>query len=192
MTLLIRTAYGAKRAFRPHRTMSEATRASPGILNSGACERYRLLMASPGAADPFDMSVKAAWIECVSVIARRRLPPVAGVAIDRAVCWAGLYEQSPDGHAILGAAVEVPTCITSTAPPVTARCMLPHAGCQLPNSSSTGVRHFIFLRSRRTAFARRCAPNVVCCDAGRDAMCRSPNRRAVKRESRSYGCSVAR
>jgi sarcosine oxidase subunit beta len=71
-------------------------------------DRVLLLMASPGAADPFDMSVEAAWIEAVSEIARRRLPPLAGVAIDRAACWAGLYERSPDGHAILGAAAEVP------------------------------------------------------------------------------------
>jgi sarcosine oxidase subunit beta len=71
-------------------------------------DRVLLLMASPGAADPFDVSVEAAWIERVSELARRRLPPLAGVAIDRAACWAGLYEQSPDGHAILGAAPEVP------------------------------------------------------------------------------------
>jgi sarcosine oxidase subunit beta len=70
-------------------------------------DRVLLLRASPGAADPFDMSVEATWIEHVSEIARLRLPPLAGVAIDRAACWAGLYEQSPDGHAILGPAPEV-------------------------------------------------------------------------------------
>jgi sarcosine oxidase subunit beta len=70
--------------------------------------RALLLMASPEPADPFDVSVDAAWIERVSAIARRRLPPLAGVAIDRASCWAGLYEQSPDGHAILGPATELP------------------------------------------------------------------------------------
>jgi sarcosine oxidase subunit beta len=71
-------------------------------------DRVLLLMASPGAADPLDVSVEAAWIERVSELARRRLPALAGVAIDRAACWAGLYEQSPDGHAILGPAAEVP------------------------------------------------------------------------------------
>jgi sarcosine oxidase subunit beta len=70
--------------------------------------RVLLLMASPAAADPFDVSVETAWVERVGEIARRRLPPLADVAIDGAACWAGLYEQSPDGHAILGAAPEVP------------------------------------------------------------------------------------
>lgn len=82
--------------------------ASDGFHTRVRDNRVLLLMASPGAADPFDTSVEAAWIERVSEIARHRLPPLVGVAIDRAACWAGLYEQSPDGHAILGAAAEVP------------------------------------------------------------------------------------
>lgn len=82
--------------------------ASDGFHTRVRDDRALLLMASPGAADPFDMSVDAAWIERVGEIARRRLPALGDVAIDRAACWAGLYEQSPDGHAILGPAAEVP------------------------------------------------------------------------------------
>jgi sarcosine oxidase subunit beta len=82
--------------------------ASDGFHARVRDNRVLLLMASPGAADPFDTSVEAAWIERVSEIARLRFPSLVGVAVDRAACWAGLYEQSPDGHAILGAAAEVP------------------------------------------------------------------------------------
>ncbi len=88
-------------------TMPMTIFASDGFHARVRDDRVLLLMASPGAADPFDVSVEAAWIERVSAIARRRFPPLAGIAIDRAACWAGLYEQSPDGHAILGAATEV-------------------------------------------------------------------------------------
>jgi sarcosine oxidase subunit beta len=67
-----------------------------------------LLLPSAGAADPFDVTVDAAWIDTVTAVARRRVPRLADVEIDRAACWAALYEMSPDGHAILGAAQGVP------------------------------------------------------------------------------------
>ncbi len=70
--------------------------------------RVLLLLPSAGAADPFDVRVEPEWIEAVTRIARRRVPALAGIAIDRAACWAGSYEMSPDGHAIVGAAPGVP------------------------------------------------------------------------------------
>ena len=65
----------------------------------------RALLLWPGGAapaDPFDTSVDPAWMDRVESIARERVPGLAGVAVDRAGAWAGLYEMSPDGHAILG------------------------------------------------------------------------------------------
>jgi len=44
------------------------------------------------------------WLREVQSVAVERVPALAGVAIDRAHCWAGLYEMSPDGHALLGRA----------------------------------------------------------------------------------------
>jgi sarcosine oxidase subunit beta len=69
--------------------------------------RVLLLLATPGATDPFDVSVEDEWIDRVTDIARSRIPALADVRIDRAGSWAGLYEQSPDGHAIVGTALEI-------------------------------------------------------------------------------------
>jgi sarcosine oxidase subunit beta len=54
--------------------------------------------------DPFDTSVDPAWVEAVAAEARRRVPVLSSAAIDPAACRAGLYEMSPDRHAILGPA----------------------------------------------------------------------------------------
>jgi sarcosine oxidase subunit beta len=70
--------------------------------------RALLLLPAAGASDPFDVTVDPAWIDTVARIARKRVPCLADVAIDRAACWAGLYEMSPDGHAIVGRAPGVP------------------------------------------------------------------------------------
>jgi sarcosine oxidase, subunit beta len=67
--------------------------------------RVMLLQPSPGVpGQPFDIRVDPAWIDAVTKTAHRRVPVLQRAAIDRPGCWAGLYEVSPDKHAILGAA----------------------------------------------------------------------------------------
>jgi sarcosine oxidase, subunit beta len=73
--------------------------------------RVLLLLPSPGAADPFDAGIDPAWIDAVAEVARARVPCLANVEIDRSACWGGLYEMSPDGHAILGVAPGVPNLV---------------------------------------------------------------------------------
>jgi sarcosine oxidase, subunit beta len=63
-----------------------------------------LLPDEPEVADPFDQSVEDAWVASVVEAARERVPCLTDASIDRAGCWAGLYEMSPDGHALLGRA----------------------------------------------------------------------------------------
>jgi sarcosine oxidase, subunit beta len=58
----------------------------------------------PATDDPFETRVDSAWRDRVVRLARERIPCLAEVPIDGPGCWAGLYEMSPDGHALLGAA----------------------------------------------------------------------------------------
>ena len=58
----------------------------------------------PEVVDPFDTAVSDAWIDEVVQRAHARIPCLKEAIIDRESCWAGLYEMSPDKHAILGKA----------------------------------------------------------------------------------------
>jgi sarcosine oxidase subunit beta len=58
----------------------------------------------PRAENPYDTRVDETWLAEVVRRAHARVPCLREVAIDREGCWAGLYEMSPDGHALLGAA----------------------------------------------------------------------------------------
>jgi sarcosine oxidase, subunit beta len=59
-----------------------------------------LLQPSAAATDPFDVSVEPAWVDAVVETGRTRLPPLRDVPLDST--YAGLYEMSPDEHALLG------------------------------------------------------------------------------------------
>ncbi len=67
--------------------------------------RVLLLQPTPGIPGrPFDDSVDPAWVSEVTATARRRVPALRGIPVEPDACWAGLYEMSPDKHAILGPA----------------------------------------------------------------------------------------
>jgi glycine/D-amino acid oxidase-like deaminating enzyme len=71
--------------------------------------RVLLLQPTPGVPDaPFDTRVDPEWVEMVERAAHARVPVLRRATLDRTACWAGLYEISPDKHAILGAAAECP------------------------------------------------------------------------------------
>ena len=57
----------------------------------------------PGFRADFD----PAFIEKVLTLAASRVPDFANLAVNPRRCWAGLYEMSPDHHAILGPAPEL-------------------------------------------------------------------------------------
>lgn len=67
--------------------------------------RVLLLWPTPGVPGaPFEMRVDSRWVDEVTGKARMRVPALTGVPIDLERSWAGLYEMSPDRHAILGLA----------------------------------------------------------------------------------------
>lgn len=70
--------------------------------------RAVLCWPTPGNPDdPFDTSVDGEWLAEVVRKARVRVPALLHVGFSMHDCYAGLYEMSPDSHAILG---EAPGC----------------------------------------------------------------------------------
>jgi sarcosine oxidase subunit beta len=53
---------------------------------------------------PFDTTFDPEWLDELLPLAHAYFPILREAQVDRAHCWAGLYEMSPDRHAILGAA----------------------------------------------------------------------------------------
>ncbi len=71
--------------------------------------RVLLLQPTPGAPGrPFACDVEPAWVDDVVARAHARVPVLRRTTVDRSGAWAGLYEMSPDKHAILGAAPGCP------------------------------------------------------------------------------------
>jgi sarcosine oxidase subunit beta len=63
----------------------------------------RVLLLQPHeVAHGFDTSFDEHWLERIVALTAARVPSMSRVPIDRAACWSGLYEMSPDRHAILG------------------------------------------------------------------------------------------
>lgn len=79
--------------------------------------RVLLLWPTPGVPGrPFDTSVDPAWIQAVTAMAHDRVPRLRSVPVDVGAAWAGLYEMSPDKHALLGATDACPNlyCINGS------------------------------------------------------------------------------
>jgi sarcosine oxidase, subunit beta len=71
--------------------------------------RVLLLWPTPGVTGrPFDDTVDPAWVDAVTAKAHRRVPVLREAAVDRGACWGGLYEVTPDKHAVLGLAPGCP------------------------------------------------------------------------------------
>lgn len=74
--------------------------------------RVLLLRPTPGdPADPWSDQVEPGWLDDIAVRAQARVPELRGVALDRPAAWAGLYEMSPDHHAVLGWAPSCPNLL---------------------------------------------------------------------------------
>jgi sarcosine oxidase subunit beta len=78
-------------------------------------EGPRLLFgaARPDQPDGYDVSVDWPWMESVLNLAVPRFGWLADLPLDRAGCWAGTYENSPDHHGILGPDPAAPTWVNA-------------------------------------------------------------------------------
>jgi len=56
------------------------------------------------AGDPFDLTFDAAWLNGLLARAHAHVPQLRDGRVDRSACWAGLYEMTPDRHAVFGRA----------------------------------------------------------------------------------------
>ncbi len=61
----------------------------------------------PPSPDPFATTFDAQWLEPLLATARERVPCLASASIDLEACHAGLYEMTPDKHALVGPVPEV-------------------------------------------------------------------------------------
>jgi sarcosine oxidase subunit beta len=67
------------------------------------CRDGRVLLLLPHAIAPsFDTTFDPSWLDGIVERAHACVPALRSVPIDRAACWAGLYEMSPDKHVLLG------------------------------------------------------------------------------------------
>jgi len=70
----------------------------------------RVLLLRPretAGESPFDTRFDPGWLDGLIELARERVLALAGAEIDPAASWCGLYEISPDRHAILGESPDV-------------------------------------------------------------------------------------
>jgi sarcosine oxidase subunit beta len=67
-------------------------------------DRRVLLLWPDSPPSSFDVTFDPSWMTQVLTFTNARIPILRDVPIDPDACWAGLYEMSPDHHAILGRA----------------------------------------------------------------------------------------
>ena len=74
--------------------------------------RVLLLRPTPGdPQDPWSDQVDPRWLDEIAALAPARVPVLAGVCLERSLAWGGLYEMSPDHHALLGWAPGCPNLL---------------------------------------------------------------------------------
>lgn len=123
----------------------------------------RVLLLWPGDAgvgDPFDTSVDEEWLTTVVSKAHARVPCLRRAEIDRADCWAGLYEMSPDRHALLGRAEEFDNLYLANGSSGHGVMHAPALGQLLTEIILDGAAHTIDVHTLRPSRFNEGEPNV--------------------------------
>jgi len=105
--------------------------ADTGVLVRREGERVLIAHSPPDEPPGLDATYDPAFIERIAEPLAARFPDVADAGVDHRRSWAGLYEVSPDHHAILGPAPGVPGLILANGfsghgvmhAPATGRCI---------------------------------------------------------------------
>jgi sarcosine oxidase, subunit beta len=105
--------------------------ADSGVLVRREGDRVLIAHSPPDEPPAYNFAYDPAFVERIAEPLSERFPAVADAGIDHRRSWAGLYEVSPDHHAILGAAPGVPGLILANGfsghgvmhSPATGRCI---------------------------------------------------------------------
>lgn len=104
-----------RRMLVPTEACPELPRTLPMVVDMGTGFHFRpeglgVLMAwnDPSEEPGFHTNFEPAFLEKILEHAAARVPALANVPVNAKRAWAGLYEMSPDHHAILGEAPGVP------------------------------------------------------------------------------------
>ena len=82
--------------------------ADTGVLIRREGDRVLIAYSNPDEPPGFDTRFDPAFADRIAAPLEERFPAVAEAGIDRRRSWAGLYEVTPDHHAVLGPAPSVP------------------------------------------------------------------------------------
>ena len=76
--------------------------ADSGVLVRREGDRILIAYSNPDEPPGFDLSFDPEFVHRFAEPLERRFPPVAAGGIDPRRSWSGLYEVTPDHHAVLG------------------------------------------------------------------------------------------
>ncbi|RDD85271.1 FAD-binding oxidoreductase [Streptomyces parvulus] len=97
------TAPGASR-----RSLPMTIDVGSGVYLRSEGDRLLFAAAKPDEADGYRVSVDWPWMEKVLEAGTVRFPWLADLPLDRAGCWAGTYENTPDHYPVLGESADAP------------------------------------------------------------------------------------
>ena len=69
---------------------------------------YLIAYSDPTDPPGWDTSFDTSWVDAVAARIGHRFPHLIDVPIDHRHCWAGLYPETPDGHAIVDEIADLP------------------------------------------------------------------------------------
>ena len=93
----------------PHELIPMCVDLDTGVLiRREGPDGYVVAYSDPADESGWDTSFDPRWLDAVATRIGNRFPHLKDVPIDPRHCWAGLYPETPDGHAIIGEIPEHP------------------------------------------------------------------------------------